>query len=134
MNQLDEELGHPGKGWESIGKRERRLVTLFGLEIVIKRRGYRRVGGRTEIIFPLDQALGLRPEERYYPLVQQLAIELATKLSFRETAAVLENTFFVPVSHQEIHRWVTGGWGSTRSRRTREGSSSYRAEAAIEAE
>lgn len=112
LNQLDEEIGHPGKGWESIGKRERRLITLFGLEIVIKRRGYRRKAGRrTEIIFPLDQALGLKPEERYCPLVQQIAIELATKLSFREAAAILENTFLVAVSHQEIHRWVTEAGG-----------------------
>lgn len=108
LEQLDEELGHPGKGWESIGKRERRLVTLFGMEIVLKRRGYRRrIGGKTETIFPLDRALGLCPEERFCPLIQQLAIELATKLSFREVASVLRNAFLIPVSHQEVHRWVT---------------------------
>lgn len=109
LNQLDDELEHPGRGWESIGKRERRLVTLFGLEIVVKRRGYRRrSGGKTEeTIFPLDQALGLRPEERFCPLVQHLAITLATKISFREVAALLCEAFAVPVSHQEVHRWVT---------------------------
>jgi len=108
LHQLDEELGHPGEGWESIGKRERRLTTLFGLEIVVKRRGYRRrIEGKRETIFPLDQALGIRPEERFCPLVQQLAIELATKLSFRETALLLQDSFWVPVSHQEVHRWVT---------------------------
>lgn len=32
------------KGWESIGKKERSLITLFGLEIRYKRRGYRREG------------------------------------------------------------------------------------------
>lgn len=29
-DELDEQIGHPGRGWESFGKRERRLVMLFG--------------------------------------------------------------------------------------------------------
>lgn len=101
LEEMDEQLGHPGKGWESIGKRERRLVSVFGMELVIRRRGYRRrVGDKTETVFPLDEVLGLRPGERFCPLVERWAIELATKMSFREAAGILQRLLQVPVSHQ----------------------------------
>lgn len=120
MEELDEQLEHPGKGWESIGKRERRLVSLFGVELVIRRRGYRRrVGDKTDTVFPLDEVLGLRPEERFCPLVQEWAIELATKMSFREAAGILQGLLQVPVSHQQVHRWVEAA-GGEREREERE--------------
>lgn len=111
VNELEAELPHPGRGWESVGKRERRLSTLFGLTLVISRRGYRRRNRPGEDVptglrFPVDEALGLPPEERFCPLVQHLGIKLATELSFRKTAGLLSDVFMVPVSHQEVHRWV----------------------------
>lgn len=111
VDELEAELPHPGRGWESVGKKERRLSTLFGLTLVISRRGYRRrdrlgQGGSSELRFPVDEALGLPPEERFCPLVQHLGIKLATEMSFRKTAGLLNDVFMVPVSHQEVHRWV----------------------------
>ncbi len=95
------------RGWESIGKKERSLITLFGLEIRYKRRGYRRKGpDGYEYRYPLDELLGLRKEERFCPLVQQIAVALAAKMSYREAALFMEKFLLVPVSHQEIHRWV----------------------------
>ncbi len=95
------------KGWESIGKKERSLITLFGLEIRYKRRGYRRKGpSGCEYRYPLDELLGLREEERFCPLVQQIAVALAAKMSYREAALFMRKFLLVPVSHQEIHRWV----------------------------
>ncbi|MEP0774507.1 MAG: ISLre2 family transposase [Acidobacteriota bacterium] len=96
------------QGWESIGKRERSMQSLLGLEVRFARRGYRRVGpdGRVEYRWPLDELLGLAPEERFCPLVQQMAVGLAAQSSFREAAAFLREYLQVPVSHQQVHRWV----------------------------
>jgi len=96
------------KGWESIGKRQRALVSLFGMKVEFERRGYRwkKADGTVEYRYPLDELLGLPSEERFCPLVQHLAVGLAAKMSFREAAAILQEYFRVPVSHQEIHRWV----------------------------
>lgn len=71
LEQLDEELRTErplGPGWESIGKVKRSLQTLFGLEIRFRRRGYRRVrpDGKVEYRWPLDELLGLQPEERLW--------------------------------------------------------------------
>lgn len=107
---LEQETGRPDDqaGWESIGRRTRKLVSLYGLEITLSRRGYRRVlpDGETEYRYPLDELLGLTREERFCPLVQQMAVGLAAKVSFREAADFMQAYVRVPVSHQEIHRWV----------------------------
>jgi len=120
VDELDSQLSHPGPGWESVGKKERRLQTLFGLTLVISRRGYRRRdwrddGNSSGLYFPLDEALGLPPEERFCPLVQHLGVTLATNVSFREAAELLYNVFGVSVSHQQIHRWVQAA-GAERER------------------
>lgn len=107
---LEQEVGRPDgqAGWESIGKRTRTLVSLNGVEITLARRGYRRVlpGGEREYRYPLDELLGLTREERFCPLVQHMAVGLAAKMSFREAAGFMREYLHVPVSHQEIHRWV----------------------------
>jgi len=95
------------KGWESIGSRERTLTTVFGVEIRYRRRGYRKRGLEGyEYRYPLDELLGIKGEERFCPLVQQIAVELATKMSFREAAHFMQQYLLVPVSHQEIHKWL----------------------------
>ncbi|MBC7341984.1 MAG: UPF0236 family protein, partial [Clostridia bacterium] len=68
-------------GWESIGKRKRTIVTLFGLEITYCRRGYRKnIDGRITYRYPLDEFLGLKEGERFCPLTQEIAISLATRM------------------------------------------------------
>lgn len=100
-------------GWESIGKRERTIVTLFGVEIRYKRRGYRRkVGEKTEYWYPLDEKLGLKEGERYCPVVQKIAIVLASKTSYREAALFLQDYLGVAISHQEIHQLVQEAGGA----------------------
>ncbi len=41
LEALDEEISRSGemRGWESVGKRVRKLSTLWGMEIVVQRRG-----------------------------------------------------------------------------------------------
>jgi len=129
VDELDNELPHPGPGWESVGKKERRLSTLFGLTLVISRRGYRRRGGNgaaNGLFFPLDEALGLASEERFCPLVQHLGISLATETSFRKAAELLSSVFMVPVSHQQVHRWLQTAGAE------REGEESEKVSAAFE--
>ncbi|MEP0774906.1 MAG: UPF0236 family protein, partial [Acidobacteriota bacterium] len=124
---LDEELHKDPeerkqrKGWESIGKRERSIQSVFGLEVGFARRGYRRVrpDGQVEYRWPLDELLGLAPEERFCPLVQQMAVGLAAQSSFREAAAFLQEYLQVPVSHQQVHRWVQAA-GARREAEERE--------------
>lgn len=123
LNRMDEEivLREERAGWESIGKRERRLVTLMGVEIRYRRRGYRRrVGGKTEYWYPLDEKLGLREGERYCPLVQEIGIVLASKTSYREAALFLREYLGVEISHQEIHKLVQEA-GQAREEEQRKG-------------
>lgn len=73
--------------WEVVGFRERTIVTTFG-EVTIKRRLYRnRETGETT--FLLDEALGLPPRARITPRLKELAVKLATELSFARAAEVL---------------------------------------------
>lgn len=95
------------RGWESIGKRKRTIVTLFGLEITYCRRGYRKnIDGRITYRYPLDELLGLKEGERFCPLTQEIAISLAARMPFREAAFILNHYLNVPVSHQAIHHWL----------------------------
>ncbi len=107
---LESEMGRPEdlKGWESIGKRSRTVTSLSGVEIRFARHGYRRTlpDGETVYRYPLDELLGLPHEERFCPLVQHLGVGLAAKMSYREAAGFMQEYQHVPVSHQEIHRWV----------------------------
>lgn len=109
------------EGWESIGPRQRTLVSLFGMEIRFRRRGYRRrrSEGGWAYRYPLDELLGLLPEERFCPLVQDMAVGLATRMSFREAASYLQENLRIPVSHQQVHRWLQQA-GQERDRELRE--------------
>lgn len=108
-------------GWESIGKRKRTIVTLFGLEITYCRRGYRKnIDGRITYRYPLDEFLGLKEGERFCPLTQEIAISLATRMPFREAAFILNHYLNIPVTHQVIHQWVTEA-GRTREEELKRG-------------
>lgn len=73
--------------WEVVGFRERTLVTTFG-EVTIKRRFYRnKKTGETK--FFLDEALGWPPRARITPRLKELAVKLASELSFGRAAEAL---------------------------------------------
>ncbi len=73
--------------WEVVGFRERTVVTTFG-EVTLKRRLYRnKETGKTS--FLLDEALGLPPRARTTPRLKELAVNLATELSFAKAAEAL---------------------------------------------
>ncbi len=83
------------------------MTTIFGLEIRYRRRGYRKQGPQGyEYRYPLDELLGIKKGERFCPLVQHIAVELATKMSFRDAAYFMQQHLLVPLSHQEIHKWL----------------------------
>lgn len=108
-------------GWESIGRRKRSIVSLFGFEIAYCRRGYRKnTGGRITYRYPLDEFLGLKEGERFCPLTQEIAISLAARMPFREAAFILNHYLGVPVTHQVIHKWVTEA-GRTREEELKRG-------------
>ncbi|WP_324715356.1 ISLre2 family transposase [Carboxydochorda subterranea] len=104
---LDEVVKGPGPGWESVGYQRRTVMGLGGVEYRLVRRVYRRraADGSWEYRCPLDKALGLPAEERFSPLVQERAVALATRMSFRKAAQVLQDEG-IPVSAQTVHQWV----------------------------
>ncbi|MEW6048360.1 MAG: ISLre2 family transposase [Bacillota bacterium] len=114
VRRIDERLGPPGPGWESVGLKTKRVMGLLGLEYRLQRRMYRRrrPDGAWEERYPLDEALGLAKGERFSPGVQEWAVELATRHPFRVAAAILAEAG-MPVSAQTIHRWVQEA-GATR--------------------
>lgn len=107
LEALDEEISRSGemRGWESVGKRVRKLSTLWGMEIVVRRRGYRRAGSRG-LRFPLDELLGLAEGEKYCPLVKAMGLDLGAKMSFREASSILGKHVRVEISHERVHQWV----------------------------
>jgi hypothetical protein len=73
--------------WEVVGFRERAAVSSFG-EFRIKRRLYRnKKTGETK--FFLDEALGWPPRARVTPRLKELAVKLASELSFGRAAEAL---------------------------------------------
>lgn len=52
--------------------------------------------------YPLDEWLGIRNYQRYSPLVEVKVAELASELTYRETAKTLKEWTAVDVSHQTV--------------------------------
>ena len=104
---IDQRLPGPGPGWESVGFKRRTVVGLGGVEYRLVRRVYRRrkPDGSWAYRCPLDEWLGLPGQERFSPLVQERAVALATRMSFRKAAQVLQDEG-LPISHQTVHQWV----------------------------
>ncbi len=108
LEALDEELvKRRDKGLRMIGKRTKTIVTKFG-SFKIRRRLYRDRKGRAR--FLLDDALGLRPRSQATSSLKTTVLGLASKMPFREAAALLEDTSGGILSHQMIHR-ITQNYG-----------------------
>lgn len=87
LEEIDQRLlAQKDKTLKVVGHRERTLVTSIG-EIKIKRRMYQDKAAKP--IFLLDEALGIGPRQRISKRMQELALELATEMPFRQAAKVL---------------------------------------------
>ncbi len=74
--------------WEVVRRKERTVVTLFGV-VRVNRRLYRdRATGAPRWL--LDEAMGRPARERISPAVQELATDLAVRMPFGEAAGILE--------------------------------------------
>ena len=99
LEEIDQNLlAQKEEGLEVVCRKKRTLVTSVG-EITFKRRLY--VDKEGNYTFLLDEALGLEPSKRISRRMKQLALELATEMSFRRAAKVLG--YIVPtVSHMGV--------------------------------
>lgn len=73
--------------------------------IKIKRRYYRDQSGNYH--YPLDELLGMDKYRHITLNVQQLALEMASSMTFRKTAEILEKTGAINLSHQTIKNLLT---------------------------
>jgi hypothetical protein len=73
--------------------------------VKVKRRYYRDQSGNYH--YPLDELLGMQKYRHTTLDVQQLALELASAMTFRRSAEVLEKTTPINLSHQTIKNLLT---------------------------
>lgn len=73
--------------------------------IKVKRRYYCDQSGNYH--YPLDELLGMEKYRHITLDVQQLALELASAMTFRKSAEVLEKTTAITLSHQTIKNLIT---------------------------
>lgn len=99
--------GHVGCGGilKANGRARRHLVTLAG-EVTLSRRRYRCLACGGEVV-PLDEALGLEPRVQHTLGVRERGLWLVTELSYAKTARTLDELRDLPVSHGQLHRWVS---------------------------
>jgi hypothetical protein len=81
---------------------ERHLDTTLGP--VVFRRWRVKADGKTSCL--LDRLLGLERHSRASPAVKKRGAELASRMTYREAAAVLREEAGTPVSAQSVHGWV----------------------------
>lgn len=55
---------------------------------------------------PLDGVLGLAPRQHASPWVQQQAVALATRMPYRQAAALLSGWLGTPLDHRTVYAWV----------------------------
>lgn len=96
------------KGYKVAGFRLRTISLVLG-DITFKRRLYvkatkkkKKGDGR----FLLDEALNLRKNKRISGRLLKLAVSLATRLPFRQTADVLKEAGMATLSHMTVHKEV----------------------------
>ena len=85
-------------------KRDTWYKTCLG-HIKVKRRYYRDQFGNYH--YPLDELLGMEKYRHITLHVQQLALELASAMTFRKSAEILEKTTAINLSHQTIKNLIT---------------------------
>jgi hypothetical protein len=102
LEALDEEAlkNHPGLARQR--RVERHLDTTLG-HVVFRRW---RVKGKGKTTCLLDRLLGLERHSRASPAVKKRGAELASRMTYREAAAVLSEELGTPVSGQSLHGWV----------------------------
>lgn len=110
LEAIDEHLmRHRPPGLRHCGLKRRVVETLFG-PVEIARRRYIEVlpTGERRWRYLLDEALGLPPEVRVSPGVQDRAVQLALAVPYREAARRLKETSpdGKGPSHGTIHRWA----------------------------
>jgi hypothetical protein len=102
LEVLDEAAleNHPGVARQR--RVERHLDTTLGH--VVFRRWRVKSQGKTGCL--LDRLLGLERHSRASPAVKKRGAELASRMTYREAAAVLSEESGTPVSAQSVHSWV----------------------------
>jgi hypothetical protein len=81
---------------------ERHLDTTLGH--IAFRRWRVKAGGKTCCL--LDRLLGLERHSRASPAMKKRGAELASRMTYREAAAVLSEESGTPVSAPSVHAWV----------------------------
>ncbi len=105
LESLDQELAATREPSLELIRSDVRTLEIVGGPIQFSRRYYRdRATGQYRYL--LDEALGLEGRQRRSPLVEQMAIELATKFPYREVERFLREYLFTRVSHQTAHARV----------------------------
>jgi Uncharacterised protein family (UPF0236) len=102
LEALDEVAveNHPGLARQR--RVERHLDTTLG-HVVFRRW---RVKGEGKTTCLLDRLLGLERHSRASPAVKKRGAELASRMTYREAAALLSEELGTPVSGQSLHGWV----------------------------
>lgn len=89
---------------QQVKVRPRDLLTRFGWLRLERRQLVDR--GRGRYTCPLDDLLALAPRQHASPRVQELAVQLATRLPYRQAAALLGSWLETPVDHRTLYGWV----------------------------
>lgn len=87
--------------WRLIGERARTVVSTVG-PLRIRRRLYHDAQGRAR--FPLDEELGLAPRVRVTPRLQEIGVELCSRVPFGQAASLLRKLLPASPSRGTLHR------------------------------
>ena len=110
LSALDDELMRSRPmGLRLVGFREKTLVTRFG-DVTIRRRMYRDSDGET--VFPLDEYLGLKPQQLASPSITESVVEMATEMPpyqvrgrlFRQVTKTVSALTAGVLSRSTVHR------------------------------
>ena len=102
LSALDDELMRSRPmGLRLVGFRKRTLVTRFG-DVTIRRRMYRDSDGET--VFPLDEYLGLKPQQLASPSITESIVEMATEMPFRQVTKTVSALTAGVLSRSTVHR------------------------------
>jgi len=111
--------------WRVVGFRTRNLLSTVG-PLRLKRRLYRDHKGRARL--PLDEELGIAPQVRATARLQEVAVELCSRVPFRVAADLLRKVLPAGPSPVALHRLVakvgepsSAGDGATASSGLRAG-------------
>ncbi len=102
------------RGWRLVGFRTRSLLSTVG-PLRLTRRLYRDAKGRARL--PLDEELGLAPQVRATARLQEIAVELCSRVPFRVAAGLLRQVLPAAPSPVALHRLVATV-GDRRQRET----------------